>query len=63
MVFSSTVSTAGINNRISRVPYARPKTMDVAIGIKNCACNEVSNKIGVSPAIVVRDVSKTARKR
>jgi len=37
--------------------------MLVAIGIKNCACIEVSNNSGVSPAIVVSDVSSTARRR
>jgi hypothetical protein len=37
--------------------------MVVAIGIRNCACGEVSNKIGVNPPMVVSDVTKTARSR
>ena len=38
----------------------RPKAMEVAIGIKNWACKEVSNSSGVNPAMVVKEVSKTA---
>jgi len=42
------------------VPNASPNTSDVAIGIKNWACNEVSKMIGAKPAMVVKLVSSTA---
>jgi len=45
------------------VAKARPKAMEVAMGIRNWAWKEVSNNSGVRPAMVVSEVSKTARRR
>ena len=44
-------------------PKPKPKAIDVTIGMRNWACREVSNNNGVSPAIVVSEVSSTARRR
>ena len=54
---------AGNTIKISGVPISNPNEIETAIGIKNCAWNDVSNISGVKPAIVVNDVNKTARKR
>ena len=45
------------------VENIKPKAIEVAIGIRNWACNEVSNNNGVKPAIVVNEVNKTALRR
>lgn len=47
----------------SKVEKAKPNEIDTAMGIKNCAWSDVSNKSGVSPAIVVKEVRMTARSR
>ena len=56
-------NNVGINTKINKVAKAKPKVIEIAIGIKNCACNDRSNIKGVKPAMVVSDVSNTARKR
>ncbi len=61
--FSSINIIEGTTNRMSRVPSAKPKTIDIAIGIRNCACSDSSNKIGVNPAMVVIEVNSTALRR
>lgn len=38
-----------------------PNAIEVAMGIRNCACSEVSNNSGNRPPIVVSEVSSTAR--
>jgi len=53
----------GIIINTNTVAKAKPKAIETAIGIKNCACNDVSNNSGVRPAIVVKDVNNTALKR
>lgn len=45
------------------VENINPKAIAAAMGIRNWACNEVSNNKGAKPAIVVSDVSMTALKR
>jgi len=52
--------TDGIKNKIIKVANAIPKTIVIAIGIKNCACKLFSNKSGVNPPIVVAEVKRTA---
>ena len=37
--------------------------METAMGIRNCACSEVSKSSGRSPPMVVSEVSSTARTR
>ena len=39
------------------------KASDAAMGIRNCACNEGSKRIGNKPAKVVAEVRKIGRKR
>ena len=53
----------GTSNRISKVPVISPKTKLAAMGINTCACKEVSNSIGESPATVVNEVNMIGRKR
>lgn len=50
-------------NNTNTVENIKPKAIETAIGIKNCACKDVSNNNGARPAIVVKDVRMTARKR
>jgi hypothetical protein len=45
------------------VANINPNEMETAMGIKNYACKEVSKSNGVKPAMVVNEVSKTARRR
>ena len=54
---------AGMNSRIRMVAKPSPKLMLMAIGIRNCACSEVSKMSGSSPQMVVREVRATARRR
>lgn len=60
VIFSISITIVGITIRINTVLNANPKEILVAIGIKNCACNERSNNNGVNPAIVVNEVRITA---
>tara|TARA_B100001123_G_C14691191_1_gene781400 strand:+ start:401 stop:616 length:216 start_codon:yes stop_codon:yes gene_type:complete len=50
----------GIKTNTKKVAANNPNTIVIAIGFKNCACKLLSNKRGVSPAIVVKDVNNTA---
>ena len=50
----------GIKIKTKTVDDNRPKTIVIAIGFKNCACKLFSNSKGVSPPIVVKEVSNTA---
>ena len=62
-ILSCTDNKAGITSNTNTVENIKPNEIDIAIGIKNCACIDVSNNSGVRPAMVVNDVSNTARKR
>ena len=60
---SIALSNAGTKRRTSRVANARPKLIETAIGIRNCACSEVSNNNGLKPAMVVKVVMSTGMTR
>ena len=45
----------------NKVDDNNPNTMVTAIGFKNWACKLFSNNNGVKPAIVVKEVNRTAR--
>ena len=45
------------------VPNNTPNAMDVAIGIRNCACILFSAIIGIRPATVVKDVKSIGQLR
>jgi len=61
--FSAIDNNAGIANNTNRVENLKPKTIEMAIGIKNCAGSDFSKSRGIKPKIVVNEVSNTARKR
>ena len=52
---------AGTRTSVTAVANRTPAARATAIGIKNWACRLVSSINGVTPAAVVRDVSKIAR--
>ncbi len=54
---------AGSRNSRMNVANASPKQRVSAIGIRNCACRLFSNRSGDIPPMVVRVVSRMARKR
>jgi len=60
---SNIIYNEGISTKVipveNRIPYPR----DMAMGIKNLACREVSKIIGVRPPNVVRVVSIIGRNR
>ena len=60
---TSSESKAGTKKSTSIAENPRPKAIEVAIGIRNWACNELSKSRGVSPPMVVSEVSSTARRR
>ena len=61
------LTTKGISGLVRvqarNVEKASPKEIETAMGIRNCACKEVSKSNGVRPAKVVRDVRIIALKR
>jgi hypothetical protein len=61
--FSIITSSAGMTTKTSKVENARPKQSVMAIGTMYMAKLKVSNIRGPKPAIVVSEVSITARKR
>ena len=56
-------NSVGTSNSTRKVENASPNEIDTAIGIRNWACSDVSNNSGSRPAMVVSDVSRTARSR
>ena len=53
----------GINSNITKVENMIPVASEITIGIKNCACIEVSRSIGNRPKLVVIVVSNIGRNR
>ncbi len=49
--------------RIRTVEKMSPKLIETAMGTKKRACNDVSNNKGSRPKMVVKDVSRTGRRR
>ena len=58
---STTAIRAGTTNRIKNVAMPRPKTIVIAIGIKNCACRLFSKRSGSKPPTVVAEVNIIGR--
>ena len=56
-------SRQALKTDTSNVANARPNTIVIAIGNKNCACRLFSNINGIKPPMVVSEVNSTARNR
>ena len=54
---------AGTRIRMMKVEKRMPKPSEIAIGMRNFACRDVSKIIGIRPKKVVRVVRRIGRKR
>jgi hypothetical protein len=62
-ISSRIIYRAGTSTRIMKVENRIPKPKEMAMGIRNLACLDVSKIIGVKPKKVVRVVRIIGRKR